>query len=97
MYGAAERLMTLPTFREFIEKREAETAAKTAARTAAETAVKTAADSLVEYFMEKGETPSTEALARIRACADPVVLKVWTRRAWRGETSAQIFGGPFGS
>lgn len=93
MYGAAERLMTLPTFREFIEKREAETAAKTAARTA----VKSAADSLVEYFMEKGETPSTEALARIRACVDPVVLKVWTRRAWRGETSAQIFGSPFGS
>jgi hypothetical protein len=97
MYDAAERLMTLPTFREFIEKREAETAARTAARTAAETAVKTAADSLVEYFMEKGETPSPEALARIRACVDPVILKVWTRRAWRGETSAQIFGDLFSS
>jgi hypothetical protein len=83
MSDAAERLMTLPTFRDLVARREAETVAKTAA--------KTAADDLVDYFMEKRDTPSPDALGRIRGCTDPGVLKGWLRRAWRGETSAQIF------
>jgi hypothetical protein len=79
MFDAAERLMTLPTFRDLVARREAETAAKTVA------------DDLVDYFMEKRDTPSPDALGRIRGCTDPGVLKGWLRRAWRGETSAQIF------
>lgn len=93
MYDATERLLTLPSFRDLMAKKSAEAAAEAAA----ETAAKTSADTLIEYFMEKGDTPSSEALARIRSCSDLAVIKGWTRRARRGETSAQIFDGASGS
>lgn len=85
--AAMDRLMTLPSFRDYIVKRNAESAAKAEVQSK----LKTLADVLVDYFSAQGDTPSAVALKAIRACDDPAILNSWLHRAYNGETSAQIF------
>jgi hypothetical protein len=50
------------------------------------------AQSLLLCFESRNDSPSEDARARIRECDDPAQLQAWQVRAYRGETSAQIFG-----
>jgi hypothetical protein len=81
---AMDRLLTLPSFRDLVARREAEAAAKAEGE-----GLKRA---LLTYFGMEGDTPSADALATLRACSDPAILENWLQRAYRGETSAQILG-----
>jgi hypothetical protein len=49
--------------------------------------------SLLRYFRVRGDDVAPRALEQIRACTDPALLADWQERAYRGETSEQIFGG----
>jgi hypothetical protein len=49
-------------------------------------------ESLLRYFRVRGDELAPHALEQIRACTDPVLLADWQERAYRGETSGQIFG-----
>jgi hypothetical protein len=49
-------------------------------------------ESLLRYFRVQGDELAPHALEQIRACTDPALLAQWQERAYRGETSGQIFG-----
>jgi hypothetical protein len=49
-------------------------------------------ESLLRYFRVKGDELAPHVLEQIRACIDPALLAEWQERAYRGETSGQIFG-----
>jgi len=57
----------------------------------AEGAVETRRAALLDYFDAKGVKLSRAALAKIRRCGDPEVLRDWFRRAVTGEPAAQLF------
>jgi hypothetical protein len=42
--------------------------------------------------LDRGDNLAPHALEQIRACTDPALLADWQERAYRGETSEQIFG-----
>lgn len=92
--AAMDRLLTLPTFRARITRREAEVAAKAEAegeaRGEARARVEGLMDALLTYFAAKDDTPSTAGFAALRACDDPAILRSWLQRAYNGATSAQI-------
>ncbi|MGH3248888.1 MAG: hypothetical protein ACRDOI_22170 [Trebonia sp.] len=73
--------------------RAAADAARAAAEARAQGKVETRADDLIEFLSLHGGIPSDHALAQIRACTDSVVLGIWLRRAYQGETAADIFPG----
>jgi hypothetical protein len=50
-------------------------------------------ESLLRYFRVRGDDVAPRVLERIRACTDLALLADWQERAYRGETSEQIFGG----
>jgi len=50
------------------------------------------AQSLLLCFESRGDNPSGHARTMIRECDTPAQLQAWQVRAYRGETSAQIFG-----
>jgi hypothetical protein len=43
----------------------------------------------------RGDNLAPHALEQIRACTDPALLADWQERAYRGETSEQIFGASY--
>lgn len=90
--AAMDRLLTLPSFRDFVARREAETAAKTEAQTEVKTEIRVLKNSLKTYFAAKDDILSASALAVLRQCSDPDTLENWLERAYRGETSDQILG-----
>jgi hypothetical protein len=47
--------------------------------------------SLLEYFTAKGDAPSLHALESMKTCTDLITAQYWLKRAYIGETSAQIF------
>lgn len=99
--AAMNRLMTLPSFREAMERgiaerlaeREAKAAERLAEREAlveAKTRVADLRDVLLTYFTSRGDTPSDDELATLDACGNPTILRSWLQRAYNGETAAQI-------
>ncbi|MCL2583457.1 MAG: hypothetical protein FWE35_13495 [Streptosporangiales bacterium] len=103
-----EKLRGLKAWRDYeerVEKRgEARAEAKAEARAevaeraaqaraeAAELAAR--ADALTQFFFMRGDKPSVHALDRIGACSDAGQLNLWLRRAYAGETAAEIFPEP---
>jgi hypothetical protein len=83
-------------------KAEAEVAAKVAAAAAeaqlaeakAQTETATIASNLKEFLVLRGDAPSAHALHAISACSSADVLAAWLKRAYLGETSAQLFPEP---
>jgi hypothetical protein len=83
-------------------KAEAEVAAKVAAAAAeaqlaeakAQTETTTIASNLKEFLVLRGDAPSAHALHAISACSSADVLAAWLKRAYLGETSAQLFPEP---
>jgi hypothetical protein len=71
--------------------RGAADAARAAAEARTQSKVETRADDLIEFLSLHGGIPSDRALTQIRACTDSVVLGIWLRRAYQGETAADIF------
>jgi hypothetical protein len=60
----------------------------------AQTKAATVADNLTEFLILKGDAPSEHALDRISACRNAGLLASWLKRAYLGETSAQLFPEP---
>ena len=96
-----ERLRELESFREYEAKVEARAEAKAdaAAKAAvaeakAEVEATTIAGNLNEFLVLRGDAPSEHAINTINACHNAGVLSAWLRRAYLGETSAQLFPEP---
>lgn len=83
-----DRLMEIPSFRDYVTQRNTETEAKAKSQTRLETL----AGNLVDYFTARSDTPSADALAIIHECGNAEILNSWLKRAYKGETSKQIFG-----
>lgn len=65
-----------------------------AAKERADAEVATTASNLKEYLVLRGDAPSEHALNTISACRNADVLAAWLKRAYLGETSAQLFPEP---
>jgi hypothetical protein len=96
-----ERLRELESFREYEAKVEARAEARAEAKAKAEVAEAKAeveaaavAGALNEFLVLRGDAPSEYAINTINACRNAGVLSVWLRRAYLGETSAQLFPEP---
>jgi hypothetical protein len=103
-----ERLRELESFREYEAKvvaraeAKADAAAKAAvaeakaavAEAKAEAEAATIAGNLNEFLVLRGDAPSEHAINTINACRNAGVLSAWLRRAYLGETSAQLFPEP---
>lgn len=79
------------------EARVAEAEAKGEAKVAeaeAKAAVRAKAEALTQFFTMRDDAPSVYALSQIYACDDLAQVTVWLNRAYRGETSAEIFPEP---
>jgi hypothetical protein len=87
-----ERIKDIPAFRARFEQARAEGEAKGELAGEARGEARGEGDSLLRYFRVRGDDVAPDALERIRTCTDPVVLADWQERAYRGETSEQIFG-----
>lgn len=84
-----ERIKEIPAFRARFDQARAEGEAEGVLAGEA----RGEGESLLRYFRVRGDELAPHALQRIRACTDPAVLADWQERAYRGETSEQIFGG----
>lgn len=78
---------------------QAEAAVARAAVAAAEAltvkaVAKAVADALTDFLVTRGDKPSEYAMKKIGACRDSGVLAAWLKRAYQGETSAQLFPEP---
>lgn len=85
-----ERLRGLESFRDY----EAKVKAEGKAELKAETEAATRADDLKEFLVLRGDAPSEHALDTISACRKADLLAAWLKRAYLGETSAQLFPEP---
>ncbi|MGH3249012.1 MAG: hypothetical protein ACRDOI_22795 [Trebonia sp.] len=74
---------------------EAKAAAEaTVAEAKAQTEAATVADNLAEFLILRGDAPSEHALNTISDCRNAGLLASWLKRAYLGETSAQLFPEP---
>jgi hypothetical protein len=69
-------------------------AMKAAAKAKLEARLESKGDDLIEFFLARGDKPSVHALRQISACRDVSELTQWLRRAYAGETPAEIFPEP---
>ena len=53
--------------------------------------------SLLEYFTAKGDVPTLHALETMNACTTLTTAQYWLKRAYAGETPAQIFPDDLGN
>ena len=85
-----DKLRHLESFREYEAKVKAEGRAEGEAET------NTAATSrhLKDFLVLRGDAPSKHVLNTISACQDADVLEAWLKRAYLGETTAQLFPEP---
>lgn len=104
-----EKLRGLESFREYEAKVRAELKAEAdasaavaaearlaeaKARVATEAKAATLAETLVDFLVLRGDVPSEHTLDTIGACRNAVMLAAWLKRAYLGETSAQLFPEP---
>lgn len=91
---AMQRLESLPSFQRWaagkIERMRQEEAERRQWEIAV-TQTKTVIESLLDYFTTKGDVPTPGALETMNACTNPTAARSWLKRAYAGETSAQIF------
>ena len=85
-----DKLRELESFREYEAKVKAEGKAETEAAASAATR----ADDLTEFLILRGDAPTEHALNTISACRNGRLLAAWLKRAYLGETSAQLFPEP---
>jgi hypothetical protein len=52
------------------------------------------ASNLKDFLVLGGDAPSANALHTISACSSADILAAWLKRAYLGETSAQLFREP---
>jgi len=102
---AMRRLESLPSFQRWAAKtterieREAEAKVERVRREEAErhrrevavVQTKTVIQSLLEYFTAKSDVPALHALESMNTCTDLITAQYWLKRAYAGETSAEIF------
>jgi hypothetical protein len=97
------KLRTLEWFRDYEAEAEAKGEAKSKARVAAAEvkaamaelhAIQVAAAALRDCLIIRGDKPTEYAISKINACTDEGMLSAWLRRAYQGETSAQLFPEP---
>ena len=81
-----DKLRHLAGFREYEAKVKAEGKAETEAATTA--------NNLTEFLILRGDKPTEHALSTISACRNADMLAAWLKRAYLGETSAQLFPEP---
>lgn len=81
-----EKLRHLESFREYEAKVKAEGKAEADAAATSR--------HLKDFLVLRGDAPSKYALNAISACQDADVLEAWLKRAYLGETSAQLFPEP---
>jgi hypothetical protein len=75
--------------------KEAEAKAKAEVREAeAKVKAEVIAANLKDFLVSRGDKPSKRAFKTISACRDADELDSWLRRAYQGETSAQLFPEP---
>jgi len=89
-----DKLRSLEWCREYEAEVKADADAEADARVAAAEAkakVVTVAGNLTELLILRGDDPTEHALHKIDACHSTVLLSGWLKRAYLGETSAQIF------
>jgi hypothetical protein len=87
-----ERIKQIPAFRARFDQARAEGEAKGQLAGEARGEARGEGESLLRFFRVRGDDVAPDTVERIRACTDPVVLADWQERAYRGETSGQIFG-----
>jgi hypothetical protein len=85
-----DRLSTVPAFRDWVDRKAVDIRAASKAEGVHEHAL----HALLTYFAVKRDTPTSDAIATMRACTDPAILDSWLQRAYQGETSTEIFGTP---
>ena len=88
-----DKLCELESFREYEAKVRAEAKAEADARVA-ETEAATTADNLMEFLILRGDAPTEHALNTMSTCRNARLLAAWLKRAYLGETSAQLFPEP---
>lgn len=91
---AMRRLESLPSFQRWAAgkiERMRQDIERDAERKIAAAQAKTAIQSLLDYFTVKGDAPTSGALEAMNACTNPTAAQSWLKRAFAGETSAQIF------
>jgi hypothetical protein len=92
-----ERLRELESFRDYEArvKAEANTEAEAkVARAEASAEARVKAADLRDFLVIRGDKPSKHALEIISDCHDAGELDGWLKRAYLGETSAQLFPEP---
>jgi hypothetical protein len=87
-----ERIKEIPAFRARFDQARDEGWAKGEAEGRARGEARGEGESLLRFFRVRGDDLAPHVLDRIRACTDPALLADWQERAYRGETSGQIFG-----
>jgi hypothetical protein len=85
-----ERLRELESFRDYEARVIAEATTKAEAKAKAEVI----AGNLKDFLLLRGDKPTKHALKTISACRDADELDAWLKRAYLGETSAQLFPEP---
>lgn len=73
---------------------EAEDKAKRAETAMSQVEVTARADALKEFLAMRGDKPTAHALNEIGSCTSINEISSWLRRAYAGETSAEIFPTP---
>ena len=96
-----ERLRELESFRKYEAKVRAEAAAEIEAAVKAQLAevkaraeAATVAGNLKDFLVLRGDAPSGRVLHTISACSSADVLAAWLKRAYLGDTPAQLFPEP---
>lgn len=80
------KLRSLQWFRDY----EAEFKAEARAEVAASVLVGV----LTDFLIQRGDKPSGHAIRTIAACQDAAILDAWLKRAYRGESAAELFPEP---
>ena len=97
---AMRRLESLPSFQRWAAQTTERIEREATERHRREVAVaqtKTVIQSLLDYFTAKGDAPTLSALKSMHACTDLTIAQFWLKRAYAGETSAQIFPDDLGN
>lgn len=64
------------------------------AKSVAKSTAQVVAGNLLDFLTLRGDNPSEHAITTISNCHSEPVISVWLKRAYRGETSAEIFPEP---
>jgi len=89
-----ERLRELESFRDYEARVMAEATTKAKAQAEAEVKAEVIAGNLKDFFVMRGDKPTKHAFKTISASRDADELDAWLKRAFQGETCAQLFPEP---